>query len=554
MRFSIRIKHVALSAALVTWAAFFAATAVAQSRATYTNPVLAGDYPDPSIIRVGQDYWATATTSHWAPLFPLLHSRDLVNWQAVGAAMQKRPDWSDGNYWAPEISYYRGRYFIYYTGHKKGGSLCVAVMTATNPRGPYTDHGPLVCQDAGSIDAMAVTDENGRRYLVWKEDGNSRNQPTPIWAQPLSSDGTKLIGGRRELIRNTAAWESNLVEGPFILRRGGYFYMFYSGNACCGRGCNYAMGVARSRALLGPWEKNPANPILKGNDEWKCPGHGSIVSDARGRDFLIYHAYHPKDFVYAGRQALLDEVKWGADGWPTINAGKGPSARAASPFGDVGNNAEYNVFDDFTSPRLQPGWQWPQANEPLKRTQGARLILAPTAAHAQDMLGAVLARTTTEGDYVATAIVDKRGLKPGTRAGLAAYGDEENALGVAVGGGRVTVWRREKGTDRTLATKDEPRGTSVYLRMTAKGGDRFRFAVSGDGRSWTEVGEAMNGEYLPPWDRAVRVALTVGGATGAAAKFESFRISSIRTPRSGFHRYFQRTSISPRFTDEAKGE
>src|SRR5918912_2369906 len=231
MRINSAAARLAWAASILTLLLASPERASAQGRAGYTNPVLAGDYPDPSVIRVGNDYWATATTSQWAPLFPILHSRDLVNWQVVGAAMQKRPAWSDGNYWAPEISYYRGRYYIYYTGHKKGGSLCVAVMTATKPRGPYTDHGPLVCQDAGSIDAMAVTDENGARYLVWKEDGNSRNQPTPIWAQRLSHGGTRLVGERQELIRNTAAWESNLVEGPFILRRNGYFYLFYSGNA-----------------------------------------------------------------------------------------------------------------------------------------------------------------------------------------------------------------------------------------------------------------------------------------------------------------------------------
>src|SRR3569832_1516034 len=135
-------SHAGLCALIVVWATLFAGSVMAQSRPMYSNPVMAGDYPDTSIIRVGQDYWATATTSHWALLFPILHSRDLVNWAVVGAAMQKRPDWSDGNYWAPEISQVRGRYFIYYTGHKKGGSLCVAVMTASHPRGPYTDHGP----------------------------------------------------------------------------------------------------------------------------------------------------------------------------------------------------------------------------------------------------------------------------------------------------------------------------------------------------------------------------------------------------------------------------
>src|SRR4051794_3823366 len=91
--------------------------------ADYTNPVLHGDFPDPSLIRVGSNYWATATTSEWAPLFPLLHSRDLVHWKVEGAVFQKRPEWSDGKYWAPEIAVFDGKYFVYYVGHKKGGSI-----------------------------------------------------------------------------------------------------------------------------------------------------------------------------------------------------------------------------------------------------------------------------------------------------------------------------------------------------------------------------------------------------------------------------------------------
>jgi beta-xylosidase len=148
------------------------------------------------------------------------------------------------------------------------------------------------------------------------------------------------------------------------------------------------------------------------------------------------------------------------------------------------------------------------------------------------MLGAVVARTMTTGNYTATTAIDMSGLKPGTLAGLAAYGDEENALGIAVGNGKVIVWRREKGNQRTLATRDAPRAPLIYLRMTATGGDRFRFGVSRGKRSWTEVGEQMNGDYLPPWDRAVRVALTTGGASGAAAKFEWLRITPTKAMRN----------------------
>jgi len=517
----------------------------AQRRATYTNPVEAGDFPDPSLTRTGQDFWASATTSEWGPEFPILHSRDLVNWEIVGAVFQKRPAWAVGSFWAPEISQDRGRFFVYYVGRKKGGPLCVAVATAPRPQGPYTDHGPLVCQEVGSIDPFPVTDENGQRYLLWKEDGNSVSKPTPIWAQRLSADGTRLIGERRELIHNDQTWEKhptlpygNLVEGPSVVRRNGWFYLFYSGNFCCGRECDYALGVARSRRLLGPWEKNPNNPILAGNDNWKCPGHGTVVADARGRYFLLYHAYQPKDFVYVGRQALLDEVVFGADGWPSINDGHGPSAQGASPFGARETRAEYHFFDDFRLPTLRPGWQWPQSNVPDFSIERGELLLSPTIAGSSTPAGynpsaAVLARTTTTGDYVATTVINMKGIKEAEFAGLSAYGDAENALGISVDNKKVVVlWRREKNDYKDNILTDfvgtMPRNGLVHLRMTARGGHLYRFAVSDDGRTWKDVGDEVDGSFLPPWDRGVRVALVAGGGRGYALHFESLRIEPSR--------------------------
>jgi xylan 1,4-beta-xylosidase len=536
------IRHTLGPACAALLLALLVTGAAAQRRQTYTNPALAGDFPDPSIIRVGQDYWATATTSEWAPEFPILHSRDLVNWEVVGAVFQKHPDWSVGSYWAPEISYDKGRFFIYYAARKKGGPLCVAVATASRPQGPYRDHGPLVCQEVGSIDGFPVTDENGRRYLLWKEDGNSVSKPTPIWAQPLSADGTKLVGERKELFHNDQAWEKHatlpygdLVEGPAVIRRNGWFYIFYSGNFCCARECNYMLGVARSRKLLGPWEKNPSNPIMRGNETWKCPGHGTVVTDTRGRDFIFYHAMKADDFVYVGRQALLDEIQWGPDGWPTINGGRGPSSRAASPFGAPDRRAEYAFFDDFLSARLMPSWQWPQNNEPdmrVERRAGGQLVLAPSAANQSKapVVGAVLARTTTTGDYVATTRVDTRGMRQGLMAGISAYGDNENALGLAVGNGGITLWRLEKGNNQTVAQEahSPAAGGTLLLRMTARGGHSYRFAFSQDGRRWTDIGGEVDGSYLPPWDRGVRVALTAGGAQTSPARFDWLRITPSR--------------------------
>ncbi|HEU4594425.1 MAG TPA: family 43 glycosylhydrolase [Pyrinomonadaceae bacterium] len=516
----------------------------AQGAATYTNPVIAGDYPDPSVIRVGEDYWATATSGTWAPHFPLLHSRDLVNWRVAGYVFQSKPAWAKGDFWAPEITADRGRFFIYYTarrdeGPRKTGTLCVAEATASQPQGPYTDRGPLVCEikerkNVGSIDALFVRDEEGRPFLVWKADGNDAepDQPTSIYAQQLTEGGTKLRGRRKEILRNTEPWERHVTEGSFIVRRGGWFYHFYSGNACCGRGCDYALGVARARKLLGPWEKNPANPILAANDEWQCPGHGSIVTTPDGRDFMLYHSYRRrKDTFGVGREALLDEVRWPGekDGWPSINEGRGPSSVAPAPLGVAETDDEAEFFDGFDTPFLAAGWRWPmpvrQRAEVIMASggPGGHLLLVPVSNPKGDRLtSAVVARETLSGSYTATALVDTRRMAAGALAGLSAYSWRDWSVGVGFGGGRVFIWRREGKDERTLATLEAPASPSIYLRMTADAGETYRFAFSTDGRAWKDVGGPVEGSYI----EGARVALTAGGTPpGAAVLFDWVRIT-----------------------------
>jgi len=492
---------------------------------TYQNPVIRGDHPDPSIIRVGKDYWASCTSSAWGPMFPLLHSRDLVNWEQTGAVLPHRPDWAIGDFWAPEISEYNGKFFVYFVARQHDRRLAVAVATADKPGGPYTDHGPLVAQEDGSIDPAPVIDTNGVRYLIWKEDGNSQSRPTPIWLQRLSDDGTKLVDDPHELIRNDAKWEGGLVEGPFILRRGDWFYLFYSANGCCGTDCNYALGVARSHSLLGPWEKNPANPILAGNDTWKCPGHGSIVQDEQGRYFFLYHAYSAKGKVFTGREGMLDEVLFGADNWPTINQGKGPSVKAVSPSGAKQKWASSVSFTaDFGKKNLDTGWQWPQHREPrYQLTQGKLHLFA--GERRGDFLSALLARSTTALDYSVTAVIDASVLQTNVTAGVCALGDIDNGVGVATQDGAIVLWRRERGQIRELSREPEPAGGKLFLRMDSSEGFHFQFSTSTDGRQWIPCGEAADARNLPPWDRAVRVALTAGGATGAESVFESFSIT-----------------------------
>jgi xylan 1,4-beta-xylosidase len=292
----------------------------------YANPVYSGDFPDPSAVRIGPEYWA-AGTAQPGQLLPILRSPDLVHWQFAGTIFQEAPSWTDGTrYWAPELARQADRYLAYYSAQRKGGRMCVAVASSDNPIGPYDDLGPLVCQPAGSIDPSVVRNNAGWPFLVWKEDRNSQGVTTVIWIQPLSQDGTKLTGVPRKILTATGRdWEGGTIEGPQVIRRKGWNYLFYSGNLCCGPNCEYAMGVARSRGLYGPWRRWKRNPILDSGDSWLCPGHGSVVQSPDGRWWMLYASYNAVGEISPNRSLLLDPIRWRRDAWPAVNRGKGPS-------------------------------------------------------------------------------------------------------------------------------------------------------------------------------------------------------------------------------------
>ena len=484
--------------------------AMVVSVARAENPVIPGDHPDPSIIRVGATYWMTSTSGDWSPQFVLYRSDDLQHWKSAGAVFPHQPEWASGSFWAPEIVSDGGRVLVYYVGRKRGGGpLCVAAATAAQPEGPYTDHGPMVCQQDGSIDPAFARDEHGKPYLIWKEDGNSQRKPTPIWAQSLTDDLVHLTGEKTQLIVNDpASWEGGVVEAPYVMRHAGYFYMFYAGNACCGTQCNYAEGVARSRHLLGPWEKDPANPIIRPNGVWRCPGHGSAVETPKGQDYFLYHAYPVKGTIYLGRESVLDRITWGANGWPMVNGGHGPS-------GETQTMQFAPITDNFVGKSLDAEWRWPVNREPKAIVGNGGLTLTVAADGRKDFV----ARSLEAPNYVAEVTVATRG----ATGSLAVIGNAKHAIGLGKKGDALDLWREDEGGHRTLWHGSSGSAGAVRLRVTSSdGGTKLAFAYSADGKQWKPAGEAIDVSKLPQWDQGLRVGLMVNGAAGETATFSRF--------------------------------
>jgi xylan 1,4-beta-xylosidase len=322
------------------------------ARADYVNPVLPGDYPDPSIVRIGPDYYATATSDSWAPVFPILHSRDLVSWDQIGSVFPIAPTWATGHrFWAPEISWIGGRVVVLYAALKSSGRFCIGAATATVPQGPWTDQGPVLCRDGGSIDPTSVVREDGTTWVVWKAQGLGGG----LFAQQIDPVTLRPAGGSIPLIAPDRGFERGVTEGPSVFKQGDYWYLMYSGGGCCKVPCSYVEGVARSTDLLGPYVKRD-QPVLVGDDQWHCPGHGTVVRLADGQLDFLHHAYAADDVLDRRRQGLLTPLWIDGEGWPVLGAGSPPTA-ATSPLGGVQQRGPATFSDTFDTPEPTPGWQ-----------------------------------------------------------------------------------------------------------------------------------------------------------------------------------------------------
>lgn len=300
----------------------------------FRNP-LGPNCADPGVIKIrdpdGPTFWAACTGKG----YPLFKSRDLVHWKSAGRIFTAatKPAWANGNWWAPEVHRVGDGLVAYFTALSPSrGKMCIGAARAKTMAGPWKDIGrPLVCDSHVSlIDANVYSAPGGKRYLYYKTDGNGLRpqEKTIIYGHELRPDGIGFVGKRRALLRNTLAWEGDVVEAPWVIKRGGFYYLFYSGFRYCN--ATYGTGVARSRSPLGPFVKR-STPILASNAKWVGPGHNSVVRTG-GRAYVVYHAWEGAHDCDDGgaRKLMLDPITW-KGGWPFVGNGTPSRGTVASP-------------------------------------------------------------------------------------------------------------------------------------------------------------------------------------------------------------------------------
>lgn len=322
----------------------------------YNNPVKRGFFPDPSVIRVGNDYYMVNSSFQYFPAIPISHSTDLVHWEVIGHAITDS-NWLDlsetmdsRGIWAPDISYHNGKYYIFATlrfnnnDKEQGAMRCQLMMTADKPEGPYSEPVRL---PVDNIDPSHFIDDDGKHYMIIAPG---------ITVVPLSDDCTRVIGEPVQVWQGTG---ERCPEGPHILKKDGWYYAIIAEG---GTGYGHGINVARSNSLFGEYEASPYNPVMRQLDPdapIQRTGHGKLVQTQNGDWWITYLCGRPNcgNYTTVGRETALDPVQWTDDGWFTVNNGRGPSIEQDSP------NLTQTVYpkferDDFESERLNLNWEF----------------------------------------------------------------------------------------------------------------------------------------------------------------------------------------------------
>lgn len=451
----------------------------------YRNPILAGDYPDPTIIREGKDYYMTFSSFDAVPGLVIWHSRDLVNWRPLAPALTVPV----GSVWAPDLVSHGGRYFIYFVAVRTDAvsgarERKLYVVTAANVRGPWSAPREIVVR--ATIDPGHAVGEDGKRYLFMA--GGVRVQ--------LRDDGLDVAEGEAGLAkvvyegwRYPDDWdvESFSMEGPKILRRGGYFYMVLAEGGTAGPATGHMVIVARSRSIHGPWENAPGNPIVRTRDArepWWSRGHATLIEGPDARWYMVYHGYE-NGYMTLGRQTLLEPIEWTADGWFRA-AGGDLGSPLPMPAGGTAVPHGLALSDSFTPERFDLVWRFfkpaPGERERVKLGDGV-LTLAAKGSSPKD--SAPLFFTAGDRAYEIEIAMD---IEPGAQGGVLLFYSNALYVGLAFNSNGTVMHRY--GQERVGARLPGLTAQRVHVRMR-NDNHVVTFFTSPDGKAWTKYGVQM---------------------------------------------------------------
>ncbi|MEV1064970.1 family 43 glycosylhydrolase [Streptomyces sp. NPDC050263] len=497
---------------------------------TYTNPILNADWSDPDVVRVGDDFYLTASSFGRAPGLPLLHSRDLVNWTLVGHALERlepadefRIPRHDCGVWAPSLRHHDDRFWIFWGDPDQG----VFQVNAPEIRGPWT-RPHLVKEGKGLIDPCPLWDEEtGDAYLVHAWAKSRAGVKNRLTGHRMHPEGTAVLDEGKLIVEGDRIPGWFTLEGPKLYRHDGWYWIF----APAGGVETGWQGALRARDFFGPYEERI---VLEQKDtEVNGPHQGGWVRTASGEDWFL----HFQQRGAHGRVVHLQPLRWGTEGWPVIGDEGAPVLEHRRPDLPAGPPAAPATDDDFPGGRFGRQWSWTANPQDGFATQhsadGLRLTCVRTAdAHDLRTLPNVLTQRLPGLPSAVEVELRLHSEEPGARAGLAVLGDAFGWIGLQRGAdGAVHLVHRfaepVAETERDAAhPRLAPEGRA-RLRIEIGSGARCRFAYDvGDGAGLRYSGPVF---AATPW-RWVGALLglfalaPVGTGHAGAASFDEFRI------------------------------
>jgi alpha-N-arabinofuranosidase len=450
-----------------TWAQFAAfsytgKTAISPKADEYLNPIVAGFYPDPSICRVGDDYYLVNSSFQYFPGLPIWHSKDLVNWTQIGNVIDRVSQYpskggaiSAGMY-APTIRYYNGTYYIVCTLVGGVGNFYV---TAKDPKGPWSD--PVVLHGVGGIDPSFFFDDDGKCYICNCDEPKGAAQYSghrTIRLQEVDLAQGKVVGEQTVIVDGGTDISKHPVwcEGPHLYKINGKYYLMAAQG---GTSTDHTEVIFKSDALRGPYVPWTNNPILSAKDlpqdrpnPVTCTGHADLVQTQKGEWFAVFLGCQPyeKDFFNTGRQTFLLPVKWENE-WPVILPSKTPvpltvkkpnlpaDRPTATP--TTGNISFSDSFDSDTLGLKWVGLRAPVGNWHVTSSAAKALFLEPRADRFSGQGNpSYLGVRQQNNDFVCRVTLKTQQKTVNCVAGLAAFQNEGHyyAIDVTIEGGRLT--------------------------------------------------------------------------------------------------------------------